>query len=145
MVLGWKLGLGRLSVHFARSRLRCGTRRFGIIRRLETAGAAAGHFRRLGFPFLTEEPFNSDGKLDLFVGDQVTFVSPADNITETEFQKRFAEWNKSITEAAQELNSPGQDQKKQQEAQRRYQSLYNRREEFMKEDRTGFVWLYLRK
>ena len=43
------------------------------------------------------------------------------------------------------LNAPANDEKKQEEAQQDYQELYNQRSEFMKEDRTGFIWLYLRK
>ena len=88
---------------------------------------------------------NSDGKLDILVGDMVPLISPADNLTEAEFKKKFADWNKSIGEAAKQLNSAANDEKKRDEAQQRYQELYNQRSEFMKEDRTGFVWLYLRK
>jgi hypothetical protein len=88
---------------------------------------------------------NSDGKLDLLVGDLVTLVSPSDGVSEVEFKKEFGEWNRSIGEAAKQLNSAANDAQKQTEAQRHYQELYNRRSRFMKEDRTGFVWLYLRK
>jgi hypothetical protein len=88
---------------------------------------------------------NSDGKLDILVGDLVTLISPADHVTEGEFKKKFADWNKSISDAAPRLNSPGKDEKSQNDARERYQELYNRRSDFMKEDRTGFVWLYLQK
>jgi FG-GAP-like repeat len=88
---------------------------------------------------------NSDGKLDILVGDMTPLVSPADKLTEGEFKKRFADWNKSIGEAANQLNAAANDEKKRDKAQQHYQELYNQRSEFMKEDRTGFVWLYLRK
>jgi hypothetical protein len=88
---------------------------------------------------------NSDGKLDVLVGDLVTLISPADHLTEKEFKRKFADWNKSIEEANKQLNSAGDDEKKQNAARQRFQELYSRRSEFMKEDRTGFVWLYLRK
>jgi hypothetical protein len=91
------------------------------------------------------DDFNSDGKLDLLVGDMVPLLAPVDQLTEGDFQKKFAEWNKSTNEAARQMNAAPNDAKKQNEAQQRYQELYNRRSEFMKEDRTGFVWLYLRK
>ena len=87
---------------------------------------------------------NGDGKLDLLVGDSATLISPADNVTEEEFKQKFAEWTKSQQEVVAQLNSDA-DEKKQAEAQKRYQELYQRRTEFMKEDRTGFIWLYLRK
>jgi hypothetical protein len=91
------------------------------------------------------DDFNSDGKLDVFVGDDVTLISPAGNLTEGEFKKKFADWSKSANEAATQLNSAGNDQKKLGEAQQRYQKLYSRRSEFIKEEMTGFVWLYLQK
>ena len=72
-------------------------------------------------------------------------LSPADGVTEAELKKKLAEWNKSIGEAASRLNSPVNDEKERNKAQQHYQELYHRRSEFMKEDRTGFVWLYLRK
>jgi len=91
------------------------------------------------------DDFNSDGKLDLLVGDMAPLVSPADGLTEAAFKKKFAEWNKSIGEAVSQLNSAVNDEKKRDKAQQHYQEVYNQRSEFMKEDRTGFVWLYLRK
>ncbi len=91
------------------------------------------------------DDFNSDGKLDLLVGDTAPLVSPADGLSEAEFKKKFAEWHKSLGEAGNEMSSTGNDEKKRGKAQQHYQEVYNRRSEFMKEDRTGFVWLYLRK
>jgi hypothetical protein len=89
--------------------------------------------------------FNSDGKLDILVGDMTTLISPADQVSETEFKTKFSGWTKSVSEASTQLNSTANDAKKRTEAQQRFQSLYNQRSEFMKEDRTGFVWLYIQK
>ncbi len=91
------------------------------------------------------DDFNSDGKLDILVGDTVTLVSPADGRTENDFKKKFADWSKSFSEASTKLNSTANDAKKRNEAQQRFQQIYSQRSEFMKEDRTGFVWLYLQK
>jgi hypothetical protein len=88
---------------------------------------------------------DSDGKLDILIGDMAALISPVDPVTEGEFKQKFAAWNKSLGEAAKELNATDNDPKKQDEARQRYQELFNQRSEFMKEDRTGFVWLYLRK
>ncbi len=88
---------------------------------------------------------NSDGKLDILVGDMTTLLSPADKVAEGEFKQKFDDWNKALGEAAKELNSEASDPKKREESQQRYRQLYAQRDEFMKEDRTGFVWLYLRK
>ena len=88
---------------------------------------------------------NSDGKLDILVGDLVPLVSPADKVTEGEFKRKLADWKKAIAKASNERASAGNDPKKQDEAYRRYDKLHDQRSEFMKEDETGFVWLYLRK
>ena len=88
---------------------------------------------------------NSDGKLDILVGDMSHLISPADGLSEGEFKKKFADWNKSRDEVSARLNPQANDEKKRAEAQRQIQELYKRRTEFMKEDMTGFVWLYLRK
>jgi hypothetical protein len=88
---------------------------------------------------------NSDGKLDILVGDMVGLISPADHVTEGEFERKLADWNRSLTEASQARRSAGNDPQKQEAASQRWQTLYDQRREFMNEDRTGFVWLYLRK
>jgi hypothetical protein len=91
------------------------------------------------------DDINSDGKLDILVGDRTTLLSPADKVAEGEFKQKFADWQRSLTEASREMNASDGDPKKQDEARERYQKLYAQRGEFMKEDSTGFVWLYLRK
>lgn len=87
---------------------------------------------------------NADGKLDIFVGDNVPLIRPVDGISEEDFKKRSADWQKSLTEVGQKMNAIT-DQEKRQEAQQRYQELYQQRMQFMIEDTTGFVWLYLQK
>jgi hypothetical protein len=89
--------------------------------------------------------FNADGKLDILVGDSVSLASPADGLNEGEYQKKFAAWKKSVDEVSKQVAATQDDPKKQNEASERFQQLYEQRSEFMKEDRTGFVWLYLRK
>jgi hypothetical protein len=72
-------------------------------------------------------------------------ISPADGPSEGEFKTKFAGWKKSREGVSARLNSEADDEKKRAEAQQQIQELYERRTEFMKEDMTGFVWLYLRK
>lgn len=88
---------------------------------------------------------NADGKLDLLVGDMTPLVSPAGKVSEAEFKTRFGEWNASLGKASEQVNDAGKDEKAREQAMRHYQEVYNQRNTFMKEDRTGFVWLYLRK
>jgi hypothetical protein len=91
------------------------------------------------------DDYNGDGKLDIFVGDNVYLMSPADNLTEEEFKKKFNAWNKALEEVAEIKNTEKADRKKQQDAAQRVQKLLEDRNKFMKEDRTGFIWLYLQK
>jgi hypothetical protein len=91
------------------------------------------------------DDINSDGKLDLLVGDSVTLISPANGLSEKEFKKKYAEWRKSVAKASEQLNSTFKDERAQDEAHERFQKVYSERSEFMNEDRTGFVWLYLHK
>jgi hypothetical protein len=90
------------------------------------------------------DDINADGKLDLLVGDLVTLISPADKLDQKEFKQKFADWEKSIADTLKRLNSTT-DEKERSEANRQFQALYGERSKFMKEDRTGFVWLYLQK
>jgi hypothetical protein len=88
---------------------------------------------------------NADGKLDILVGDMTPLISPADGLSESDFKAKLAAWTEKLKKASDQMRAAGNDQKKQTEASRRIQDLYEQRSEFMKEDRTGFVWLYLRK
>ena len=88
---------------------------------------------------------NGDGKLDLLVGDSVTLRAPAKGLSAAEFKKKFAAWQNAIATASKELSSETADQAKRTKANEEFNKLYQQRTEFMKEDPTGFVWLYLQK
>src|SRR5262245_9280152 len=87
---------------------------------------------------------NGDGKLDILVGDCVTLVSPANGLSDAEFTKKYAEWEKAFQAALASLNS-ARDDKSRTKANEEYQKVYSQRSAFMREERTGFVWLYLQK
>ncbi len=88
---------------------------------------------------------NGDGKLDLLVGDSVTLVTPVKGISPEEFKKRFAKWQEDFQAASAALGKAGSDEKTRAKALEEYNKTYQRRSEFMHEEMTGFVWLYLRK
>lgn len=90
------------------------------------------------------DDFNGDGKLDLLVGDSVTLVSKTAGVTKQEFEQKFEKWQQARDAAAQAMGKAS-DNKQRETAQKRFQTVYEQRTEFMREDRTGFVWLYLRK
>jgi hypothetical protein len=87
---------------------------------------------------------NGDGKLDLLVGDCVTLIAPAKGVSAADFKKKFAAWQQAVNAASTEM-SVGSDQAKRTKAHQEFSKIYNQRTEFMNEDRTGFVWLYLQK
>jgi hypothetical protein len=88
---------------------------------------------------------NSDGKLDLLVGDSVTLISPAENVSDEAFKEKFAAWQKSFNKAVEGLNSGSADEAERNKANELFQKVYSERSQSMKEDSTGFVWLYLQK
>lgn len=87
---------------------------------------------------------NSDGKLDVLVGDTVTLLSPAKGVSQEDFKKKFAEWQKAVQVAVSALSS-ATDATERTKASQEYSRVYNQRAEFMHEERTGFVWLYMQK
>jgi hypothetical protein len=87
---------------------------------------------------------NGDGKLDLLVGDCVTLISPADGLTEEAFKEKRADWEKAVAKVSKDMSDSADDAKRR-KANQEFQKLYQQRTEFMKEDSTGFVWLYLQK
>jgi hypothetical protein len=87
---------------------------------------------------------NGDGKLDLIVGDSVTLVSPINGVSHEEFKKKYAEWEKTFQEALSKLNK-ATDASARQKATEEYRKIYNSRSSFMREEMTGFVWVYLQK
>lgn len=88
---------------------------------------------------------NGDGKLDLLVGDSVTLVAPAKGLSAEDFKKKFSDWQNALEAAGKELSSNTGDKAKLEKANEEYVKVYNQRTEFMTEDRTGFIWLYLQK
>lgn len=87
---------------------------------------------------------NGDGKLDILVGDSVPLISPAGGLSESEFKQKFAQWQDAV-QAANKAFRETTDEAERAKAQQEITKVYNQRNEFMNEDRTGFVWLYLRK
>ena len=89
----------------------------------------------------------ADGQLDVLVGDSLTLVELAVGLTKEEFDKKQAQWQKDFRKVSQEYvdaRAAG-DQDKLREAREKTQELNAKRSEFIVEDRTGFVWLYLKK
>jgi hypothetical protein len=91
------------------------------------------------------DDLNDDGKLDLLVGDSVYLISPVDGLTTDEFREKFADWQKAVQDVSKAMSAETTDEAERTKAYEEYAKVYNERTEFMQEDRTGFVWLYLQK
>ena len=88
---------------------------------------------------------NSDGQLDVLVGDSVNLISPADGLSAEELNEKQAEWQEKVNAVSEELRAATDDPAQRQEASQRLSDLFRKRSEFVKQERTGFVWLYLQK
>src|SRR5262249_1172706 len=58
----------------------------------------------LGSQRIWIDDYNGDGKLDIFVGDIVYLLSPADGVTEAQMKERLADWSKSYQQESQKVN-----------------------------------------
>ncbi len=85
-----------------------------------------------------------DGKLDILVGDNISLISPAKGVSDEEFVRRRKEWQEKMAAARKETDGV-EDSEKLKPIMERINKLYEQKKEFMNEDRTGFVWLYVRK
>ncbi len=88
---------------------------------------------------------NDDGKLDIFVGDNVTLVGPAPGLSDEEFKAKHGKWQEELNAVLKELQNPKADAKTRSEASRRYSELYGAKSKILTEQRTGYVWLYVQK
>jgi hypothetical protein len=79
------------------------------------------------------EDLDGDGKLDLCVGDNVTLYHAVEGVSEAVAKEKLAAWRAAVEALSQE------------EFAERYEGLEQEREAFVREDRTGFVWVYYRK
>jgi hypothetical protein len=88
---------------------------------------------------------NADGKLDVLVGDSVRLAQIAEGVSKEEYEQKRAQWDKDLAEASKEYQAAQQDQEKAAAAREKLQKLYSERSQFIREESTGFVWLYLQK
>jgi hypothetical protein len=95
---------------------------------------------------------DADGKLDILVGDSITLISIAKGITEEEYRKQFAKWQKDFNAAGEALNNARnkkdgdkEDAETIKKLSAEYSKMYQQKDKFMKEEMTGFVWIYRQK
>jgi len=87
---------------------------------------------------------NGDGKLDLLIGDSITLYFAAAGVDEATARAKDAEWQKKQQAYMGTYPQDG-DQEATKKWQEGYRKLNTEREAFLREEMTGFVWLFLRK
>jgi FG-GAP-like repeat len=87
---------------------------------------------------------NGDKKLDVLVGDTINHVSPADGVSEADFVKRYREWKDAQAALLKETEGVT-DEDKLAPIYEKMSQHRRKRADFMKEDMTGFVWVYVQK
>jgi hypothetical protein len=85
---------------------------------------------------------DGDGKLDLLIGDDLTLYYLGEGVTPKDAEAKYAEWEKKVEKLSETL---GSDPKKRDQFTAAYKKLIEERNVFLREDSTGFVWLYRRK
>jgi len=88
---------------------------------------------------------NGDGKLDLLVGDSATLHYPAAELDEATVRAKLAAWEEKRKELMQSL--PRREKGRLAEAKMKkfneaHTALYKEREQFLRTERTGFVWAF---
>jgi len=90
---------------------------------------------------------NGDGKLDLLLGDKAIINHPAPGLSEKEMLVKKKAWEKEIADAMEEMSKApvAKNGRPPIKLRNKYTAIYDSRKEFMIEERTGFVWLLVRK
>lgn len=89
------------------------------------------------------DDINGDNKLDLLVGDRVTITTLPAGVTQEQIEQKKAQWQNEYNSALQAFQNAEPDERE--KAMEHLRAVYDKRDEFIQEKRTGFVWLYLRK
>ncbi len=94
------------------------------------------------------DDINGDGKLDFLVGDSVTLKYAAQGLDKETVLVKLAAWKKKQTrvlQAAQPAAGRKRTKAQMKEFQLVYAELRKEREKFMREEMTGFVWVFYQK
>jgi hypothetical protein len=100
--------------------------------------------RPVGSARIWVEDVNRDGKLDILVGDRVLLVSIAKGVSQNKYRQKVQSW-KNAFDAAIKTTEESKDDKERDAAQKKIHELFEERAGFMKEEGTGYVWLYKQK
>lgn len=90
------------------------------------------------------EDLNGDGKLDLLVGDRVILKALNEGETQESTEKKLKEWEVKSAQLSKKMSKAKNDGEMA-ELRKKFQAQWEAREKIMKEEMTGFVWIYYQK
>lgn len=100
---------------------------------------------------------NGDGKFDILVGDAIVMATPAEGVAKEDLQPRLRQWNEAVrstsdarSEMFERLKSASKEEENAlrdelTELSGKTKDLFEQRADILKEDKTGFVWVYHQK
>lgn len=90
------------------------------------------------------DDINGDGRLDLLVGDAVSLAYAVNGLDEKTVLAKIAEWAKKVDREMKAIQPKDGKWTKAQskKSQEVYARLHKEREQFVREESTGFVWVY---
>ncbi len=94
------------------------------------------------------DDINGDGKLDFLVGDSVTLKYAAQGLDKDTVLAKLAAWVKKqtrVVQSAQPASGSTPTKAQRDKLQETYTKLRKERETFMREEMTGFVWVFYQK
>ncbi|MGJ8696712.1 MAG: FG-GAP repeat domain-containing protein [Verrucomicrobiaceae bacterium] len=91
------------------------------------------------------DDLNGDGKLDILLGDSTTIKTPAQGLTREQVTQAEKNWSTKMSAMQEKLRAKEQSPEEEQKIMKEYRQLMTSRKDFITEERTGFVWLYLGK
>ncbi len=119
--------------------------KFGACKTLVEAAGHDGESEELGDGHLKgpgsstrvwSDDLNGDGKLDLLLGDNVTLYHAAEGVEASEAKEKLRDWRGALAELFEDQPDNLNEE---------YEALGKERDRFVKEDRTGFVWVLYQK
>lgn len=88
---------------------------------------------------------DSDGKLDLLVGDTVRLTAAVDGLSEDDVREAHNKWWKQVSVLSQKMRGADFSTEEGRAVSLEYRKHYSSRSEFVDETKTGFIWFYRQK
>lgn len=88
---------------------------------------------------------DGDEKLDLLIGDVTRLVEPVGGLSDGDMQARYRSYMQEMREWSPKLREVDHSTEEGRAVYQAYRDFYSSRDEFMKENKTGFIWFFRQK